>query len=910
MKLEIRREIFEQNPDLKVGAILIKNVNNSRRVSAVEGLLRGIRAQKGREFKGKDIFEDRMVGVWCGAFGKFGANPKRHLPSLATLLRQAKSGKDIPHENVMTDLCKYFSLKHMLPVRGEDMDWLCGDLILGFTKGGEPFRPKNSIDVKKVKEGEAAYFDEGGITCRFWNNSECERTKLTPKTVNILLLVEDLSRMHMDEFGSILKDIQSTIIKYVGGEVENHILNEENNSLELGIQGRGKVDDSKIPQQEKAHYISKKTNQGEYEKRLEPEWEPEPDPKPGLKPEPESKSEPEPEPKPESEDSSKKTTEEDPFTKKKTPDSRNFSKEMLKDLLIEAIKEAYPEIPETDPHIEYPAQEENGDYASNIALHLSKELGAPPREIAEKIVENFKDTDFIEKTEVAGPGFINFFISKKTLDAEVKKVLEEEEDYGKTKIGEGQTVVLDYSAPNIAKPLGVHHLLSTIIGQSVCNLFKETGFKTVSINHIGDWGTQFGKLIFAYKKWGEEKMIKKSPIDELLKLYVKFHEEAEQNPEIEDEARSEFKKFEEGDEENKKLWKWFVEESMKEIKKTYERLGGIHFDYTQGESFYQNKIEGILEEGKKKGVFVEGEEGAFVIEYEDENIPTVPIQKKDGTTLYMTREFATLKYRIENWDPYKILYVVDVAQTLHFKQLFLGAERLGWYDGQGEHVSFGRMHMKDGGMSTRKGNVVLLEEVLDEAVKRAAEIIEEKNPNIGNKKEVAEKVGIGAVKYNILSQNRLTDITFDWDRMLSLEGNSAPYLQYTYARARSILRKAGSNGEDDIEIPEVPEVKDLPLEPSSIKDPENVEEKIKEVMRVFPKYIEQIEMAAKERKPNILANYIYDLAQKFNSFYNTVPVIKADSEEKKKQRIEIVTASAQIIRNGLALLGVDVVEEM
>ncbi len=255
MKLEINQEIFEQHPDLKVGAILIKGVNNARRVSAVEGLLRGMSAQKAREFEGKDIFEERMIGVWCNAYGKFGQNPTKKLPPLVALLKKIKKEKELPHESVLYDLCRYFSLKYMMPVTGKDMDWLCGDLNLGFTKGKEPFRPKGSIEVKKAKEGEAAYFDEGGIISRFWNSEECERTKLTSKTVNVLILMEDLSRMHMDEFGNILREMETAITKYVGGSVEKHILNEENNYMELGIRGRSQADDSKIPQQEKAHFL-------------------------------------------------------------------------------------------------------------------------------------------------------------------------------------------------------------------------------------------------------------------------------------------------------------------------------------------------------------------------------------------------------------------------------------------------------------------------------------------------------------------------------------------------------------------------------------------------------------------------------------------------------------------------------
>jgi arginyl-tRNA synthetase len=473
--------------------------------------------------------------------------------------------------------------------------------------------------------------------------------------------------------------------------------------------------------------------------------------------------------------------------------------------------------------------------------------------------------------------------------------LREKDQYGQLEMEKKETVVLDYSAPNIAKPLGVHHLLSTIIGQSLYNLFKHIGFKTISVNHIGDWGTQFGKLIYAYRKWGNEEAVKKSAIKELLKLYIKFHDESEKNPEIEEEGRKEFKKIEEGDEENKKLWEWFVEESLKEIEKTYKKLGGIHFDYTQGESFYQDKMDPILEDGKKKKIIEKGEEGAFVVHFEDEDIPTVPVQKKDGATLYITRDLATLKYRIENWSPHKVFYVVDTAQSMHFKQLFLIAERLGWYQSEdAEHISFGRMSMKDGSMSTRKGNVVLLEEVLDEAITRASKIIEEKNPAIEGKEKIAEVVGVGAVKYSILHQNRGTDITFDWDTMLSLDGNSAPYLLYTYARAKSILRKS----------------KDAQSIDKEEENSAQIEEKTKNLLRALAKFKECLMVTAEQRKPNMLSNYLYELAQKFNTFYNSVPVLKVKDEAEKEERLRIVEGASQIIKNGLLILGIETLEEM
>ncbi|MBI4975796.1 arginine--tRNA ligase, partial [Candidatus Peregrinibacteria bacterium] len=508
----------------------------------------------------------------------------------------------------------------------------------------------------------------------------------------------------------------------------------------------------------------------------------------------------------------------------------------IKKLLAASIKKTFAVDFSDRIKIESPSEDIHGDYASNIALALSKELKKNPLEIAEKIVKNLGKSSLIGKVEIAGPGFINFFISEKELLKEVNKALIK--NYGQSKVGAKKNIVMDYSSPNIAKPLGVHHLLSTIIGQALYNIHKNLGFKTISVNHIGDWGTQFGKLICAYKKWGNKKTLEKNPVNEMLKLYVKFHNEAEKHIELEDESRKEFKNFEEGDKENRKLWKWFVAESMKDINKTYKKLGGIHFDKIQGESFYEDKMGEILKEGKKLKIFVEGEDGAYVVKYSDPNIAPFVVQKKDGATLYSTRDFATLKYRVKTWHPAKLLYVVDVAQSMHFKQLFEGAKKFPWYKGEAEHVHFGRMRMKDAQMSTRKGNVILLDMLLEEAILRAKKIIENKNSKLKNKTRVAEVVGIGAVKYNILSQNRTTDIVFDWDKILSLEGNSGPYLQYSYARAKSILRKAGKI-----------KSKKLTAQSGSLHPKEF------SLIRLFPKFQERVEAAASEYKPNIICLY-------------------------------------------------------
>lgn len=855
MKLIVDQKIFQAFPDLKIGVILIRGMNNSKRVSSVESLLRGICAQRTKDFRNQEIFHHEKIIPWAHAYGKVGLNPQKNMPSIAALLKRVKSGKEIPHINLLVDLYNYFSLKHLLPIGGEDLDWVSGDIHLTFTKGGESFREINSIKIEEAKEGEIAYLDKGGITARYWNHRECERTKFTERTENAMILIEDLSKIPLDEFGDIMSEMQNSIIRYIGGQIEPYILTEEKPTLDLGVKGIAQADDSKVPQQEKAHYMVQEAK--------------------------------------------KKSDERKQKIHEKKSDNRLQSGNLLIDkvaqILNTALQAAFPAI-EEQVQVEYPAQSEHGDFASNIALQITKKLETPPREVAQKIIENIPENDLIEKTDIAGPGFINLFVKETVLRGEVQTILSQQDKYGHQDIGQNKNLVVEYSSPNIAKPLGVHHLLSTIIGQSLYNIYKEIGFNALSINHLGDWGTQFGKLIYAYKQWGNKEVIEKDPIPELLKLYVQFHDEAEKDASIEDKGREEFRKFEEGDKENHDLWQWFVTESLKAINKTFDTLGGIHFDYVQGESFYSDKMQAILDLGRETKVIEDGEEGAWVINFEDENIPTVPVRKKDGATLYITRDLAALDYRIKTWDPVKVLYVVDVAQSMHFTQMFDAARRMNICNNQPEHIIFGRMSMKDGKMSTRKGNIITLDEVLEEAINRANEIIKEKNPDLKDKRKVAKVLGVGAVKYAILSQNRTTNIVFDWDKILSLDGNSAPYLQYTYARANSIIRKSQ---DPENQVQEID---------ANLKDKQQKAQQT--LLRLLPKYKEQILRAAQEYKPNTISNYIYELAQAFNSFYAAVPVLKLTDQEVQKERIQLVHATAQIIKNGLRLLGVEVVEEM
>jgi arginyl-tRNA synthetase len=554
--------------------------------------------------------------------------------------------------------------------------------------------------------------------------------------------------------------------------------------------------------------------------------------------------------------------------------------------------------------VECPKQKDNGDYSCNVAFALSKSLGEGPFEIAEKIVRELEKIENLNnrfsKVEAIKPGFINFYLADAVLFSNATEILNKKEKFGRSKTGEGKTVVVDYSAINIAKPMHVGHLRSTIIGQSLCNIYKALGYKVISDNHIGDWGTQFGKMIYAYKNWGDKKQVSKNPIEEMNKLYVRFHQEAQQKPELEEMARLETKKLQSGDDENSKLWKFFVRESLKDAEKIYKTLG-VRFDLVLGESFYNEMLSGVVREALEKGVAKESE-GAIIIDLDRFNLPPFLIRKTDGAYLYATTDLATAKYRTEKLKADKIFYVVSNEQALHFEQLFASLKLLGSADGVFvSHIKFGMILGENGKkFSTRKGDTVQLSDLISEAIEAAKKAVEEKNPGLSqkDKKKIARVVGLGAMKYNDLSQNRLTDISFDWKKMLSFEGNSAPYLQYSFARIHSLKEKYKSENKlDFLKIFERPDFKLLG------------EEIEKDILRQLVRYPEVIENAAQENSPHLIALYLFNLATSYNSFYNSCPIMKSE-KNLARARLALSEAVAIVLKNGLGLLGIETVDKM
>ena len=557
----------------------------------------------------------------------------------------------------------------------------------------------------------------------------------------------------------------------------------------------------------------------------------------------------------------------------------NCLKEKIEDLTLEEIVAL----------IEVPPNKEMGDFAFPC-FRLAKVFRKAPNMIAADLAESIEAKDEISKVMPLG-GYVNFFVNKSQLAENViKDVLTKKENYGHSDLGQGKAVVIDFSSPNIAKPFHIGHIRTTVIGNALYKIYDSQGYNVVRVNHLGDYGTQFGKLIVAFKLWGSKEAVEANPIPELLKLYIQFHDEAEKKPEMEDEARAWFTKLENGDEEAKALWQWFRDESLKEFARVYDLLD-IEFDSYAGESFYSDKMDTVIEQIKEKGLLQESQ-GTNVVDLEEYNMPPALITKNDGSTLYMTRDLAAAIYRKNTYDFEKCIYVVGSQQSLHFQQLFKVLELMGFEWAKDLiHVPFGMVALEEGTMSTRKGRVVFLEDVLKQAIEKTRETVLSKNPNAKNVDEIAKQVGVGAVVFQELSNSRIKDYTFSWERTLSFEGETGPYVQYTHARCCAVLRKANEEVTTDINY-------DL------LSDGDAAE-----VLKVIGSFNKSILSAMRRNEPHIVTRFVLDLAQAFNKFYHDNPILVED-EELRKARLALVAATRQTLENGLKILGMHAPERM
>jgi arginyl-tRNA synthetase len=530
-----------------------------------------------------------------------------------------------------------------------------------------------------------------------------------------------------------------------------------------------------------------------------------------------------------------------------------------------------------------------GDLQTNVAMQHAKLLRKSPMQIAEDIIQNLPEQSLISKVEVAPPGFINITLSDEFLNQCLLN-LSQDVHFGIPQKENQPHVVIDYSSPNVAKTMHIAHLRSTIIGDALNRILSACGYKVTADNHMGDWGTQFGKLLYAYKNFPHPE--DKQGISMLEFLYQEFVRQAEESPELDELARTELVHLQKKEEPNYSLWQEFIQISLKEFHKVYDRLD-IHFDTEHGESFYNDNLPSVIDSLKEKNLAKESD-GAQVVFFENDELPPFLVQKKNGSFLYATTDLATVRYRLDTYEPHRILYVTDNRQNLHFKQVFKVAELMG-YECSFEHIAFGMMRFEEGTvMSTRKGHVIALKDFLDEAETRAYQKIQDMNYSEEEKKEIARVVGLGAVKYQDLSQNPASDITFSWDKALSMEGNSAPYLQYAYARVQGLFRKY------EEKFQEKPQ-----LENFSISHPLE-----KELALHLLQFGSVVNAACNTCKPNLIAEYIYQLASKFASFYNQVPILKEENKELINHRLTLTALCARIIKAGLGLLGIETLERM
>ncbi len=533
-----------------------------------------------------------------------------------------------------------------------------------------------------------------------------------------------------------------------------------------------------------------------------------------------------------------------------------------------------------------------GDYQCNGAMALAKQAGIKPRDVAAKVRETATLPDAVERIEIAGPGFINITLRDAWL---VERLCATHADgsLGVTRPGEGQTILIDYSSPNVAKPMHIGHIRSTVIGNALDRLFRRLGYRVVADNHLGDWGTQFGLLIMGYRHFVDQAALEASPVEELERIYVKSYERSEQEPGWRDAAKRELVKLQQGDPDNRALWERFIALSMGEFERVYQRLG-VRFDLYRGESHYNDRLAPLVDELLAKGLATESE-GALVVQLEEEKLPLVIVRKSDGGFNYATTDLATVESRIEEFSPTRIVYVTDERQQLHFKQVFAVCRRLG-FQADLVHVWFGLMRLPEATFSTRQGNVIKLERLLDEAEQRAFALVRESSPDMpeDQQREIARAVGIGSVKYADLSQNPQSLVTFTWEKALALDGNSAPYLQYAHARIRSVADKyrAQFPGGD-------PEAHPLqlghPLE--------------RKLAVTLARYGEVVIKAAQQYRPNLLADYLYDLAQTYSSFYQNVPFLKAE-EGVRESRVRLCGMVARTLADGLGLLGIEAPERI
>lgn len=858
MKIKISPSILSAFPAIHYTVIVVHNIDNKRKISNLSQLLRGTAVVAKNELKKiekKDLFS-RITELSLDDGSTF---LESYL--LGSRVKKILNGKDVEGKNNLINLVSLVSLKYFLPIHGVDLDQAETDYLLDL------YQPKKG---KKTPE-----------------------LDFQPETSQIALWFPNLGNWSEEDLDRFINEINSLLSKYFQAQIaEVFHLDSVNPEADLGYRSELEI----AFQEKKAQELL-----------LNPIPAPTISESPAITP-----------------------------ITSAAAEAQQLSQrpaDQLKQLLIDILQTNFPELSSLESaqdlellvSIELPKDPSHGDLASNLAMKLSKSLNQSPQEVAAKLLPLIEakrsELPVLASVEIVSPGFINFRLSSGYFENCLQQIIAKQEKYGEQQLGQGKKIMIEFGSLNMAKPFGAHHFLTTVIGQTLVNLYRKLGYQVLAADHPGDWGTQFGKTIYAYKHWGNKEAILQDPMNEFLKLYVHFHEESEKDPTLDEAARAEFRKLEQGDRENLDLWKWIIEISLQDLDKIYQTMGVKH-DRRYGEAKYNQSCQELLQHGKELGVFVEGEKGAFIANLEAENLPPALVQKGDGTSLYLTRDLASIEERLKSEEGLQeIVYVVDSAQTLHFRQLFAVAQKLHLADPnyplcQFKHVPYGRMNFADGAMSTRKGNVILGLDLIKEALRRSERILTEKSAGAEEQlpeneiKQLIQGMAIGSIKYAILMQSPESDFVFDWDKVLSFEGNSAPYLQYTYARTRSLLGKAAKAspeaGQDQATLFPVDQEtspEEASLNPFALPAEQHL-------LRLLPLFPDKVSLAALSFKPNTLTNYLHELAQAFNSFYGSVQVLKTQRADLLKARLDLVKATSQVIRNGLQILGITAFERM
>ncbi len=866
MKLKLGDNLISKIPGIKFHCFLVKNLNNLRKSSTVTQLLRGASVVARNKLKTpskRNFFETYINHT---------LDPESTLLEsylFSNRIKKVQGDKEVDLGNNFANLLNYFSFKYFLPIFGFDLDQADGDYLVDF------------YESKKGKKAPELDFNIETRHAVFW----------FPNLTH--LSEEDLEQIH--------HDIEANLNKYMFAEISDYfVLKNEEPSHDLGYTSEKELEVQRKSAEEDIFNTEQQTGTVtediivnaipvQEEQNLD------------LIPIPHLDGE--------------KQIKNNNFMKNQKEE--NNLQDKLKAIMVETLLNYYKgnnEVSELvrNLEIETPKDEHYGDFACSIALKISKRLDKSSLDLATELKSILPKPDYIDEISVLPPGFINFYLSKNNLLEQLNLIIEENENYGKINLGKGEKVMIEYGSLNIAKPFGVHHLMTIVIGQSLVNLFRASGYRVIAADWPGDMGTQFGNLIYAYKTWGDRKQIEKDPITELLKLYIKFHSEVEQDPTLEEKGRAEYKKLEEKNPENLDIWKWIVVKSMKEADQIYATLGVKH-DWRKGENVYIAPAQKLLEKFKIERKIIEGEKGAYIIKLEDVGLPDLLMQKADGTTLYATRDLASIEDRSTDRNLKKLIYVVDVAQTMHFNQVFAAAKKLGLSNTEMKHVVYGRMRLPEGSMSTRKGNIILGKDLLQEAINRAAAIIKEKGLDLNSKEQklIAQEMGVSAVKYAMIVQAPESDFTFEWEKVMSFEGNSAPYLEYSLARAKSILRKADNslekNSEDQTSLFSIEDTQKISAEMNA--KPLDNEMEIK-LLKILIRYSEKLSNAVKNYKPNLFTYYLFEVAQTFNSFYQAIPVLRTENYELRNFRLKLVKGVEIVLENGLKTLGLSVFDRM